>query len=199
MISGTLGLKVDGEERLLGPGESFVVRAGASHLPRNAGEDELRFVAEIRPAGRFEKFLAEITAANNSGRGGLAYLLAAAQVLHRFPDVERPTPLPRPVERALFAVLAGAGRLIFHVFGALAEFERETIRERTMAGLESARARGVTAGGPGRSTRAKPGWRGVSKTRASNSVEEICSMPGVGRSTLHRYLGEGDVERSERG
>jgi len=112
VISGTLGLKVDGEERLLGPGESFVVRAGASHLPRNAGEDELRFVAEIRPAGRFEEFLAEITAANNSGRGGLAYLLAAAQVLHRFPDVERPTPLPRPVERALFAVLAGAGRLL---------------------------------------------------------------------------------------
>ena len=112
VISGTLGLKVDGEERLLGPGESFVVRAGARHLPRNAGEGELRFVAEIRPAGRFEEFLAEITAANNSGREGLAYLLTVARILHRFPDVERPTPLPRPLERALFAVLAAAGMLL---------------------------------------------------------------------------------------
>ena len=113
VVSGTLGLTVDGgEERLLGPGESFVVRAGARHLPRNAGEGELRFVAEIRPAGRFEEFLAEITAANNSGREGLAYLLTAAPVLHRYPDVERPTVLPRPLERALFAVLAGAGRLL---------------------------------------------------------------------------------------
>ena len=113
VLSGILGLMVDGEEeRLLGPGESFVVRAGARHLPRNAGEGELRFVAEMRPAGRFEEFLAEITAANNSGREGLAYLLTAARVLHRFPDVERPTPLPRPLERVLFALLAGAGRLL---------------------------------------------------------------------------------------
>lgn len=112
VLSGTLGLTVEGEERLLGPGESFVVRAGARHLPRNAGEDELRFVVEMRPAGRFEEFLAEITAANNSGREGLAYLLTAARVLHRYPDVERPTSLPRPLERALFAVLAGAGSLL---------------------------------------------------------------------------------------
>jgi mannose-6-phosphate isomerase-like protein (cupin superfamily) len=112
VVSGTLGLTVDGQERLLRSGESFVVPPGTRHLPRNAGEGELRFVAEIRPAGRFEGFLAEITAANNSGREGLAYLLAAAQVLHRFPHVERPTSLPRPVERALFAVLAGAGRLL---------------------------------------------------------------------------------------
>ena len=89
-----------------------MVRAETRHLPRNAGEGELRFVAEIRPAGRFEEFLAEITAANNSGSEGLAYLLTAARVLHRFPDVERPTVLPRPLERALFALLAGACRLL---------------------------------------------------------------------------------------
>jgi mannose-6-phosphate isomerase-like protein (cupin superfamily) len=117
VISGTLGLKVDGEEHLLGPRESFVVSPGVKHLPRNAGEGDLRFVAEMRPPGRFEEFLAEITAANNSGREGLAYLLTAAQVFHRFPDVERPTPLPRPLERALFALLAGVGEL----FGASPE------------------------------------------------------------------------------
>jgi len=88
------------------------VPPGARHLPRNAGDGELRFRAEMRPAGRFEGFLAEITAANNSGREGLAYLLTAAQVLNRYPDVERPTPLPRPLERAVFAALAGAGALL---------------------------------------------------------------------------------------
>ena len=111
VLSGTLGLTVDGEEHLLGPGDSFVVEPGARHLPRNAGDGELRFVAEMRPAGRFEEFLAEITAANNTGREGLAYLLTVARVINRFPDVEHPTPLPRALDRALFAVLAAGGKL----------------------------------------------------------------------------------------
>ena len=111
VVSGTLGLTVDGEEHMLGPGDSFVVEPGARHLPRNAGDGELRFVAEMRPAGRFEEFLAEITAANNTGREGLAYLLTVARVINRFPDVEHPTPLPRALDRALFAVLAAGGKL----------------------------------------------------------------------------------------
>ena len=112
VLSGTLGLTVDGEQHLLGPGDSFVVEPGARHLPRNAGDGELRFVAEMRPAGRFEEFLAEITAVNNTGREGLAYLLAVARVINRFPDVEHPTPLPRGLDRALFAILAAAGKLL---------------------------------------------------------------------------------------
>ena len=67
---------------------------------------------EIRPAGRFEEFLAEITAVNNTGREGLTYLLTAARVINRFPDVEHPTPLPRALDRALFATLAAAGKLL---------------------------------------------------------------------------------------
>jgi mannose-6-phosphate isomerase-like protein (cupin superfamily) len=112
VLSGSLGLTVDGEQHLLGPGDSFVVEPGARHLPRNAGDGELRFVAEMRPAGRFEEFLAEITAANNTGREGLAYLLTVARVINRFPDVEHPTPLPRALDRALFAVLAAGGKLL---------------------------------------------------------------------------------------
>ena len=111
VLSGTLGLTVDGEQHLLGPGDSFVVEPGARHLPRNAGEGELRFVAEMRPAGRFEDFLADITAVNNTGREGLAYLLTAARVINRFPDVERPTPLPSALDRAVFAILAAVGKL----------------------------------------------------------------------------------------
>lgn len=118
VISGTLGLMVDGEDHLLGSGEVLVVPPGARHLPRNAGDGELRFVAEMRPAGRFEEFLEEITAANNSGREGIAYLLTVAQVLHRFPDIERPTTMPRALEHTLFAVLAAAGRLLgLHIPG----------------------------------------------------------------------------------
>jgi len=45
---------------------------------------------------------------------------------------------------------APGGKLVFHLFGALAEFEREVIRERTKAGLSSARARGRTGGRPRR-------------------------------------------------
>jgi hypothetical protein len=89
-----------------------VVEPGARHLPRNAGDGELRFRAEMRPAGRFEDFLAEITAVNNTGREGLTYLLTAARVINRFPDVEHPTPLPRVLDRALFAILAAAGKLL---------------------------------------------------------------------------------------
>ena len=112
VVSGTLGLMLDGEDHLLGSGEMIIVSPGTRHLPRNAGDGELRFVAEMRPAGRFEEFLEEITAANNSGREGVAYLLTVAQVLHRFPDIERPTTMPRPLEHALFAILAAAGRLL---------------------------------------------------------------------------------------
>jgi len=112
VLSGTLGLTVDGEQHLLGPGDSFVVEPGARHLPRNAGDGELRFVAEMRPAGRFEEFLAEITAVNNTEREGLGYLLTVARVIDRFPDVEHPTPLPRALDRALFAILAAAGKLL---------------------------------------------------------------------------------------
>ena len=78
----------------------------------STGDDELRFLAEMRPAGRFEEFLADITAVNNTKREGLAYLLTAALVINRFPDVEHPTPLPRALERALFAILAAGGKLL---------------------------------------------------------------------------------------
>ena len=79
---------------------------------------------------------------------------------------------------------------MFHVFGALAEFEREIIRERTMAGLESARARGHHGGRPRALDENKAKLARRLKGEGEHSVEEICSMLGVGRSTLYRYLQE---------
>ena len=105
----------------------------------------------------------------------------------------------RSLKESLDTTTAG-GRLIFHVFGALAEFEREIIRERTMAGLESARARGRHGGRPRAldENRAKLARR--LKSEGEHSVDEICSMLGVGRSTLYRDLGENTGEgTTERG
>jgi DNA invertase Pin-like site-specific DNA recombinase len=95
----------------------------------------------------------------------------------------------RSIKESLDTTTAG-GRLIFHVFGALAEFERELIRERTLAGLESARARGRRGGRPRALDQSKASLARRLKDEGEHSVEEICSMLGVGRFTLYRYLQE---------
>ncbi len=81
------------------------------------------------------------------------------------------------------------GRLIFHIFAALAEFEREVIRGRTQEGLKAARARGRFGGRP-----EKMDERTISIARkllADNTVQisDVCSaVGGVSRSTLYRHL-----------
>ena len=84
------------------------------------------------------------------------------------------------------------GRLVFHLFGALAEFERNLIRERTQAGLMAARARGHNGG---RKKRLDPAKREVALKlyhERKHTVVEICRMMGVGRSTLYNYLTEAE-------
>lgn len=80
------------------------------------------------------------------------------------------------------------GKLVFHLFGALAEFERAIIRERTTAGLRAARERGRTGGRP-RSVTDKD----LTAARAlladpSISVEEVARRLGTSPATLYRYL-----------
>jgi len=90
------------------------------------------------------------------------------------------------------------GKLVFHVFASIAEFEREIIRERTMAGLKAARARGRVGGRPKALDDGRASLARKLKKEGEHSVEEICSMLGVGRSTLYRYLGENDAtERAQ--
>lgn len=83
------------------------------------------------------------------------------------------------------------GKLVFHVFGAVAEFERDLILERTMAGLEAAKARGRHGGRPRVLDEGRARLARRLKDEGEHSVEEICSMLGVGRSTLYRYLADG--------
>src|SRR5215203_5107873 len=80
------------------------------------------------------------------------------------------------------------GKLIFHIFGARAEFERDLIRERTRAGLQAARARGIKGGRPKSLTDKKVEMARTLYADKSNSVEEICKTLGISRMTLWRYL-----------
>jgi len=80
------------------------------------------------------------------------------------------------------------GKLIFHVFGALAEFERDIIRERTMAGLKAARARGRKGGRPRIMDKNKIAMAKTLMADNTNSVKEVCKILGVSRTTLYRYL-----------
>jgi DNA invertase Pin-like site-specific DNA recombinase len=83
------------------------------------------------------------------------------------------------------------GKLIFHVFAALAEFERDVIRERTQAGLSAARARGRKGGHP-RAAALNDAKKVALAQRLyedpSNSIDDICTTLHVSRSTLYRYI-----------
>ena len=80
------------------------------------------------------------------------------------------------------------GRLVLHLFGALAEFERELIRERTLAGLESARARGRKGGRPPSMNRKKVGLAAKMLADPSISVGDVLDAVGVSKSTLYRHV-----------
>jgi len=80
------------------------------------------------------------------------------------------------------------GKLIFHIFGALAEFERELIRERTQAGLSAARARGRTGGRPRALSGQKVAMAKQLYGDKSYSIGEICKTLNISRATLYRYV-----------
>lgn len=85
-----------------------------------------------------------------------------------------------------------SGRLIFHIFGALAEFERNLIRERTQAGLAAARARGRTGGRPKALDVKKQEWLFRLYDEKKHPIQEICDLVGISKSTLYAYLRERD-------
>jgi DNA invertase Pin-like site-specific DNA recombinase len=82
------------------------------------------------------------------------------------------------------------GKLIFHIFGALAEFEREVMKERTNAGLQAARARGRLGGRPTLQALDAKKIALAKKLYADRNmpVTEICDALHIGRSTLYRYI-----------
>ena len=90
-----------------------------------------------------------------------------------------------------------AGKMVFGIFAALSEFERELISERTKAGLASARARGRKGGAPFKMTPAKVrlalGTMGQPKTK----VADLCRELGVTRQTLYRHVSPEGILRED--
>jgi DNA invertase Pin-like site-specific DNA recombinase len=74
------------------------------------------------------------------------------------------------------------------IFGALAEFERDIIRERTQAGLNAARARGRKGGRPKSLTPRKAQQAQTLYNDKNNTIDEICRTLDISRATLYRYL-----------
>lgn len=87
------------------------------------------------------------------------------------------------------------GKLVFHIFAALAEFERDIIHERTRAGLDAARARGRVGGRPKALTPKQAALaQSLYESRkhgvAQHSIQEICDTLGISRGTLYKYVRE---------
>lgn len=82
-----------------------------------------------------------------------------------------------------------AGKLVFHIFSALAEFERDLIRERTNAGLTAARARGRKGGRPRVLDDKQVAMVRSLFADANNQPKVICESMGISLSTLYRYVG----------
>ena len=87
---------------------------------------------------------------------------------------------------------SSTGRLVFGIFATLAEFERDLIQERTLAGLAAARARGRTGGRPRLMTRAKLRTAMTMMADRNNIATDVAEQLGISVSTLYAYVdGEG--------
>ncbi len=84
------------------------------------------------------------------------------------------------------------GKLIFHIFASLAEFERDLIRERTNAGLTAARARGRIGGRPKGVDEKKKKAALALKKDSGRSIREICEIVWISRNTYYKYTREDD-------
>lgn len=81
-----------------------------------------------------------------------------------------------------------SGKLVFGIFAALAEFERELIRERTLAGLQAARARGRKGGRKFGLSKAQVRLAQAAMRNRDTKISELCAELGVTRVTLYRYV-----------
>lgn len=85
---------------------------------------------------------------------------------------------------------SSAGKLYFHIFASLAEFERNIIAERTMAGLSAARARGKVGGRPKTLSKAKRMHAVQLYQAKEKTIKEICDLMNISKPTLYKYIEE---------
>ena len=119
------------------------------------------------------------------------------QLIETVEDLERRGIGFRSLTEAIDTTTPG-GRLIFHIFAGLAEFERSIIRERTNAGLASARARGRLGGRPPALSVADLAQARALLSDPAITVEQVAKRLGVAPSTLYRHLPGGRSAVGER-
>lgn len=90
------------------------------------------------------------------------------------------------------------GKLIFHVFSALSDFERNLIRERTETGLRSAKARGRIGGRPKKLDEKQIAIARSLMADPNNTVADVCKALKIGKSTLYRYLNSDKVDHDKK-
>jgi len=115
VVRGRLGYRLDGRGGLAGPGERLHLPHGAVHDWWNAGEEEAQVLVEISPATRFEEMIRNAYGLARDGKTddkGRPRILQTALFAREFDDVIRFTSPPRPVQKALFGILAPIARLL---------------------------------------------------------------------------------------
>jgi quercetin dioxygenase-like cupin family protein len=115
VVSGTIGLKVAGEKHELGPGHVIRIEPGTPHKFWNAGDDELHFVAEVRPALRFEEMIRTmfaLAADGKTNKKGMPNPFRMAVIAAEYRDIIRLPFPPAAVQDMALALGAPAGRAL---------------------------------------------------------------------------------------
>jgi mannose-6-phosphate isomerase-like protein (cupin superfamily) len=115
IVSGTIRLKIGGKEIVAGPGEKLTIPAGAPHRFWNAGDEELRFRCEVRPALQFERLLETmfaLAADGKTNKRGMPNPIHLAVIARAHFDVVRLPFPPALVQRFGLALGAPLGRLL---------------------------------------------------------------------------------------
>jgi DNA invertase Pin-like site-specific DNA recombinase len=170
----TLNLQKDALEKL-GCIKIFTDTASGARAERKGLEEALEYVREgdtlvvwrLDRLGRSLKHLIETITELNNRKIGF-----------------------KSIQESIDTTTSG-GKLIFHIFGALAEFERDIIRERTQAGLTAARARGRLGGRPKSKALNTPKKITLAQSLyndKNNTIDEICKTLNISRATLYRYI-----------
>lgn len=149
------------EEKLSGAGSPLPVRA---ELVSYARRGDIIVVWKLDRLGRSLRDLVEVVAGLGERRIGLRSL------------------------RESIDTTSPAGRLTFHVFAALSQFEAEVLRERTRAGLDAARRRGTKLGRPASLTREQLEMARTMMANPNISARQVAAQLGVHRATLYRSL-----------
>lgn len=115
VLEGRVGFRLDGRESVASVGERLHVPPGTAHDWWNAGDGEARVIVEVSPAARFEEAVSNTFGLARDGKTnakGMPNLLQISLFAREFEDVLYFTSPPRPIQRALFAVLAPVARFL---------------------------------------------------------------------------------------